>query len=106
MPRRCPSDCVFPELFRSRWRSSDLWRILLLQSPYRCESCGRRFFKTSQPLAFGLCLVILAVAYPLSYRYTRGYESNPTVKAIYQPLHWVEEAMFSLGNVSQQHTDS
>lgn len=93
---RCPSDCVFPEVRRSRLTSRDLPRLLQLQLPYRCQQCGQRFYKTSRLFAGIAALLLVLVLYPISYRLVGvRFEKNPSVKTFYQPLLWVEEQMLS-----------
>jgi PilZ domain len=40
----CPQ-CSSHEVRRSKYQRSDLARVVLLMSPYRCRTCGKRFFK-------------------------------------------------------------
>lgn len=40
---RC-THCSSGEVRRSGWKAADVPRVLLLQSPYRCRACGKRFY--------------------------------------------------------------
>lgn len=57
----CPNDCSVPDVHLSRMKQEDLLQLILLRRPYRCLSCGLRFYKTELWSLVALALLVASL---------------------------------------------